>query len=315
MDVKAGTLVRHIEKATGHIYETELFSPNQNRISNTTIPLTYDAIWGNKNNALVARYLTEDNKTIETYGLLIKNVSTSTENTMSAVKLLGNIDEVSVFENSVFTLEQKDTSSVGYISGFDGTKRTQVWNSPIKELLSQYVSAKTIALTTKPHQDNNGFLFFVDTGNGQMKKILGGVLGLSTLVDNQATRVLYLDQTNTPGLFVFDIKNKLSKDITPTTFPEKCVWGKKNAGTIYCAVPEEFIDRDSLTSWYLGFVSFTDNIWKYDLKNNTSSLVGSLYTESEKQIDVIKPLLSENEQYFVFINKVDGSLWSYDLTK
>ncbi|HCH59000.1 MAG TPA: hypothetical protein DEV73_00120 [Candidatus Zambryskibacteria bacterium] len=315
LDVKAGTLVRHIEKATGHIYETELFSPNQNRISNTTIPLTYDAIWGNKNNALVARYLTEDNKTIETYGLLIKNVSTSTENTMSAVKLLGNIDEVSVFENSVFTLEQKDTSSVGYISGFDGTKRTQVWNSPIKELLSQYVSAKTIALTTKPHQDNNGFLFFVDTGNGQMKKILGGVLGLSTLVDNQATRVLYLDQTNTPGLFVFDIKNKLSKDITPTTFPEKCVWGKKNAGTIYCAVPEEFIDRDSLTSWYLGFVSFTDNIWKYDLKNNTSSLVGSLYTESEKQIDVIKPLLSENEQYFVFINKVDGSLWSYDLTK
>ena len=29
LDVKAGTVVRHIEKATGHIFETELFSPNQ----------------------------------------------------------------------------------------------------------------------------------------------------------------------------------------------------------------------------------------------------------------------------------------------
>ncbi len=48
LDLKAGTVVRYIERATGHIFEVELFSPNQNRISNTTIPLIYEAYWGNK---------------------------------------------------------------------------------------------------------------------------------------------------------------------------------------------------------------------------------------------------------------------------
>ncbi|MCX6701864.1 MAG: hypothetical protein NTX96_01555 [Candidatus Zambryskibacteria bacterium] len=315
LDFKAGTVVRYIEKATGHIYETELFSPNQNRISNTTIPMVYDAIWGNKNNSLIARYLKDDNQTIDTYGLLIKGISTTTENLVSAVKFPENLNEMSVFGSSVFSLEQKIDSSVGYISNFDGSRRTQIWNYPIRELLSQYVNAKTVALTTKPDQNTEGFLFFVDTGNGQIRRILGNVFGLSVLVNDLATQILFLDQGGAPQMFVFDIKNKSSISTTPTTFPEKCVWSKKDRNIIYCAVPQEFIDRDSLTLWYRGFVSFTDDIWKYNIKNNTSSVVESLVNESNEQIDVIKPMLSENEQYLVFINKIDNSLWSLDLTK
>jgi hypothetical protein len=315
LDFKAGTVVRHIEKATGHIFETELFSTNQNRISNTTIPLVYDAVWGNKNNSLVARYLKDDSQTIDTYGLLLKNVSSSTESVVTAIKFGENLSQISVFGNSVFSLEQKLDASVGYISNFDGTKKVQLWNSPIKELLSQYVNAKTIALTTKPEENTPGFMFFVDTGNGQVTKILGNILGLSTLVNDLATEVLFLDQSSSLQMSVYNIKNKTYSLATPTSFPEKCVWSKKDRNFIYCAVPEEFINQNSLTSWYKGFISFSDNIWKYDIKNKTSSVVGSLFNESGEEIDVIKPMLSENEQYFVFINKKDNSLWSLDLTK
>src|SRR3989344_4880757 len=154
LDVKAGTLVRHIEKATGHIFETELFSSNQNRLSNTTLPLVYDAVWGNKNNSLVARYLKDDNQTIDTYGFLIKTASASanstsspqTENVVSAIKFPENLSEISVFGSSVFSLEKKVDSSLGFISNFDGTKKTQIWNSPIREILSQYINATTVGL-------------------------------------------------------------------------------------------------------------------------------------------------------------------------
>ena len=315
LDVKAGTLVRHIEKATGHIFETELFSSNQNRISNTTIPLVYDAVWGNKNNSLVARYLKDDNQTIDTYGLLIKEVSTSTENTVSAIKLSENLSQISVFGNSVFSLEHKPDSSLGFISNFDGTKKVQIWNSPVKELLAQYVNSKTVALTTKPDQNTEGFLFFVDTGNAQTKKIIGNVFGLSTLVNDTATQLIFLDQKDALRMFMFDVKSKSSTNMTPPTLPEKCVWSKKDRNIIYCAVPEEFMDRDSLTLWYRGFIYFTDNIWKYDIKNNISNVMTSLFNESREQIDVTKLLLSENEQYLVFVNKIDNSLWSLDLSK
>ncbi|MEQ1561332.1 MAG: hypothetical protein ABL899_01255 [Nitrospira sp.] len=315
LDTKAGTVVRHIEKATGHIYETEMFSPNQNRISNTTIPKPYDALWLNKNGSLIARYLKEDNQTVDTYSLSLKTVSTTTENTISGIAFPNNISDVSVVDSSVFYLQQNTTSSLGFVSNFDGTKKKQIWNSPIKELSSQYVNSKTVALTTKPAQNINGFMYFVDTGNGQVKKVLGGIFGLSTLVNADATKVLYLEQGSNAVTFLYDIKSKTSTAFTPTAIPEKCVWSKKEKDIIYCAIPRENISGNSLTSWYQGFTSFTDDIWKYDTKNNISGIIENLSEDSGVSIDAIKPILSDNEQYLIFINKTDNSLWSLDLLK
>jgi len=319
LDVKrattTGSVVRYIEKATGHIFEVELFSPNQNRISNTTIPLVSDAIFGNKNNSIIARYLKDDNQTVDTFSLTIKNTSTITENNITGIAFPPNINEVSILGDSLFYLQQTDGASLGYTSNFAGTKRVQIWNSPIKELLAQYVNTKTVALTTKPAQNIGGFLYFVDTGSGQTRKILGDILGLSTLTNAVATQVLYLEEGSNANMYVFDTKTKSSTNISPTTFPEKCLWSKLSQNIIYCAVPRENIDGQSLANWYKGFVSFTDDIWKYDVKNNTSTLVENLSDDSAKSIDVIKPILSEKEQYLVFINKIDNSLWSLDLTK
>ncbi|MBA3733101.1 hypothetical protein H0W91_01860 [Patescibacteria group bacterium] len=315
VDFKAGTVVRYIEKATGHIFETELFSPLSHRISNTTIPVVYDALWGNGNSSLVVRYLKDDDVTVDTYALTIKDLSTTTESLVSAVTLPLNIKDVSVFGNNVFYLITGETSSLGFVSSMSGQNRKQIWSSPIKELLSQFVNVKTVALTTKPAQSIPGFLYLVDTGSGGVKRILGNISGLSTLVNGTATSVLYLEQGEGLSMSVFDVKTASVSLITPTTFPEKCIWSKKDTAIVYCAVPRGNLSGSSLTSWYMGYSSYTDDIWKYDTKNNTSSIVDTLYEDSSESIDVIKPILSDNEQYLVFMNKRDNSLWSLDLTK
>ncbi len=327
---RAGTVVRYIEKATGHIFEVELFSPKSSRISNTTIPTVYDALWLNKNTSLIARYLKADDQTVDTYSLNLKSVSTTTptrkavgeptetsvsENTISGIAFPGNINDLSVFGSSVFYLVKNSDSSSGFTANFDGTKKKQIWSSPIKELLSQYVNLKTVALTTKPAQNIPGFLYFVDTGTGGVKKVLGDILGLSTLVSLDGNSVLYLEESSSASMSVFDQKNKTYTKITPTTFPEKCAWSNKDKNIIYCAVPRVFLDGGSLPSWYKGLTSFSDDIWKYNIKNNTSGLVENLSNDAGQSIDVIKPILSENEQYLVFMNKTDNTLWSLDLTK
>lgn len=314
-DVKAGTVVRYIEKATGHIYEVELFSPRQGRISNTTIPQVYDAVWGNKNNSLIARYLKEDNKKVDTYTLNLKGVSTSTENTIYGVSFPVQIDDVSVFGDTVFYLQKNTDGSYGYTSKFDGSNKKQIWNSAINELISQFVNAKNVVLTTKPDAISPGFLYLIDTTNGNVKKILGNIFGLSTLVSADANQVLYLNQGGTPQLYTFNIKTKTTENITPVAFPEKCVWSKKDTNIVYCAVSKEPIDNNSLTMWYKGQIALNDDIWKYNFKDKTSDMLLSLDNESGELIDVIKPILTENEQYLVFINKRDNSLWSLDLTK
>ena len=315
LDVKAGTIIRYIEKATGHIYEVEMFSPNRNRISNTTIPRAYDAVWGNKNNSLMARYLKDDDQTVDTYSLTLTATSTATENTIAGIIFTDNITDVSVYGSSVFFLVKNPDSSSGFISNFDGSKKKQVWNSDIKELSSQYIDEKTIALTTRPAQNVPGFLYLVNTTNGGVKKALGDISGLSANISPDSSKIIYLEQVEDAYTTVYDLKTKIYTPTTPVTFPEKCAWSKKDKDIVYCAVPKEVIDGSSLTSWYKGEISYTDDIWKFDTKNNTSSRIEGLSEEGIGKIDLIKPILSENEQYLIFINKIDNSLWSLDLTK
>ncbi len=314
-DVTAGTVVRYIEKATGHIFEVELFSPRADRISNTTIPKVYDAVWGGKNNSLVTRYLKEDNLSVDTYYLTLKNTSTSSENTITGQLLPSNISDVSGFGDYIFYLVQNSDSSVGISQGFDLSKKKQIWSSNIKELNSQYVNVKTVSLTTKPAENIPGFMYFIDTTTGTTKRVLGGIMGLSTLSDSSGDNVLYLEQNDAARMYIYNIKTKTSTGFSPVTFPEKCVWSKKETGVFYCAVPKEYLGSGSLTSWYRGTVSFSDDIWKYDTKTNAATTIENLEADSDTKIDVIKPTLSENEQYLVFINKVDNKLWSLDLTK
>lgn len=311
LDIKLGTIVRYVEKATGHIYEVELFSPKHERISNTTIPLTYDALWGNKNNSLVARYLNSDDAQVESYYLTLNN-SSSTENTLKSIALPKNIEDVSSFGANFFYLVQNTNSSTGYVSDFNG-KNKMIWSSDIKELTTQFVNSKIVALNTKPAQKISGYLYYVDTATGQNKRILGDISGLTTLSDPLGEKIALLSQDDSVRFMFYTVKTKAYVDINPITFPEKCVWSKKDTNVLYCAVPKDYISGNSLISWYKGLISYSDDIWKYDLKNNVSTIVGELSKASLVDIDVIKPVLSENEQYLVFINKKDNSLWSLDL--
>lgn len=315
LDVKAGSIIRYIEKATGHIYEVELFSPRQGRISNTTIPMVYEAVWGNKNDSLVAQYLKEDDITIDTYTLTLKNISTTTENTITGTAMPLNISTVSSFGPNIFYLEQVSGGSYGYVSSFDGKNKKQIWNSPIKELLSQFVNEKTVALTTKSEENSLGYTYLINTNTGSVKKVLSDMRGLSALVNPGATDILYLNQEGSAQMSIRNIKTMLNESISPATFPEKCSWGIKNSKFIYCAVPKSFIVPGNLTSWYKGETSFNDDVWKYDLENKTSIIIADLQKEGGEEIDVTKPIISENDQYLIFVNKKDNSLWSLDLTK
>lgn len=314
-DNRVGTVIRYIEKATGHIYEVETFSPKVARISNTTIPLSYEAIWGSNPNYLMARYLEDDNQTISTYSLNIKSISTTTINTTSGVIFPENVSDVSVFGENVFYLVEDIYSSSGFTSNFEGTRKKQVWNSDIKEFNSQFVNNRTVALTTKPHQGISGFLYLVDTDNGSVKKILGDVKGLTAIVNSDLSKILYTELDVGVSMKVLKNSDKTVEVISPETFPEKCVWSKKNRDKLFCATPKTAIFANSLTSWYKGLVSFNDEIYTFDTINGNAEIVSDLESESGEKIDVIKPILSENEQYLIFINKIDNSLWSLDLTK
>ncbi len=313
-EASAGTILRYIEKATGHIYEVELFSPNRRRVSNATLPVVYDSLWSESGSGLLAQYLADDDKTVDVYGLSIRGISTTTESVVSAVKFPPGITNISVFGNSVFYLQQNISGSVGYTSNFESGNKKQVWSSPIKEFESQYVGTRTVSLNTRPDPSSGGFLYFVDTNTGGVRNILRNIDGLTSLTSPSATSVLYSENGNRTATYLYNVGSATSENLSPATLPEKCVFSKKITNVIFCGVPRDALGGAKLISWYKGTTSLSDDVWKYE-PNNPSSMVVNLNQEAGEFLDVIKPMLSPNERYFVFINKSDGSLWSLDLTK
>ena len=149
--------------------------------------------------------------------------------------------------------------------------------------------------------------YFFDTNNGNMKKILGGVRGLTTLANNDMTKVLFSENLK---MQVYDVKENKSSNLL-RTLAEKCVWSVGGA-SVYCGVPIHPEDTHYPDAWYKGQVSFSDNIWKIDMENIFSESLTSDYSDIE--LDVIKPALSLSDDYLVFINKKDSSLWSLTLS-
>jgi len=58
------TLVRFVDKASGHIFEANVQDTNLQRLTNTTMPKIQEAVWAGEN-SVVLRYLKEDEETIE----------------------------------------------------------------------------------------------------------------------------------------------------------------------------------------------------------------------------------------------------------
>ena len=91
------------------------------------------------------------------------------------------------------------------------------------------------------------------------------------------------------------------------------MWGSAS-DVLYCAVPTNLTAGQYPDTWYQGEVSFTDQIWKIDLKTGaTTMLVDPVTIRGGEEIDGIKLSLSPDGKYLLFVNKKDSFLWKLDL--
>ena len=59
--------LRYVARATGNIYETFADKIEEQKFSGTVIPQIYEALFGNKGQSVIMRYLKGDGRTIETF--------------------------------------------------------------------------------------------------------------------------------------------------------------------------------------------------------------------------------------------------------
>lgn len=313
-------VTRFMDRATGHIFDLAYNSNSKNKISNTTIPKMHEALFSRDAKTVITRFLGNDFETIKTYSIAltdrVRNASTTPEELMlkdaKLTLLPTNIREVSLSpdKTKIAYLLNTDTGGKVVVSSLDGLTSATIFESDLKQWLLSWQETGRITLSTKPSGFSPGFSYLLNSGTGALSKIIGGKTGLTILSSTDLSYHLLGIGGQRPLLSIFNLKDQTETSLSLRTFPEKCTWGKTDKVSIFCFVPSNIENSTYPEGWYLGAISFSDNLWNINAPTGQTNLISSPVSEAGAQIDAINPILSNDDKYLIFTNKKDLSLWA-----
>ena len=309
-DSAGNTMVHYQERALGHV--SQLFLPNTTptTISSSTEPTIYQSFWGRGGSDVVMQW-TGDSSTIKTATEhLSSGVHTALPDNISAFT-------VSPDKTKAFFLVKTPQGATGYTTTLDGKTQKSVFTSPLREWLVAWVNPTTLTFTTKPSARISGSISTMSTATFSPKIVLSGKTGLTGILSPDGKTIVYSEST--PGGIqtnYYTLATGATSRAPFTTLPEKCVWSGVEKTAVYCAVPSSIPQGEYPDAWYMGTVSFFDTIWKFNT-SDTSVYSGRIVINGNDGVhfDAINLTLDPSEHYLLFMNKVDGTLWSIDLTQ
>jgi hypothetical protein len=316
------SLVRFMDRGTGHVYEANDLSPNVVRISNTTLPKIYESYWNGNGTASVLRYLKDDTDITTNFYAELRKTSSSTSLVPFEIKgkfLSPDIKEVAVSPagSKIFTWNIEGGRGVGYISNFNEDLKTKILDIPLNQVNIDWPETNTITITTKGSGISNGFIYAVDVKTGVMKKLLNTLTrGLSARVSRDASKIIYSVTSGSSILTsLTNLKDNTAQEVVFRTLADKCVWSNLRKNEVYCAVPTEIPDALYPDAWYRGSVSFVDQIWYLDTETGEVHLIANPLSLANELVDATNLTLDNKDNFLYFINKRDLSLWALDLNQ
>lgn len=129
--VGQNTVIRYIERGTGHIYETSTSTLEAKRISNTTIPKIYEAYFTDKGDNLILRGLIGNSDIISTqYASIVTSTTTEEEEkTLDVKELPIQISDIAISpsKNQLFSIMQSGIR--GLLSKIDGGSAVGIFST------------------------------------------------------------------------------------------------------------------------------------------------------------------------------------------
>jgi hypothetical protein len=302
-------IVRYVSRRNGYVYEIDNGSvPLQ--ITNISIPNIYEAVFTNSNNNVLLRFLRSDDRTIATYNVPIpKENPDGTRTQINGSFLPDNISSLvaSPDGNKIVYLMPGVGGSDVMTADFSNLKSSKLLDSTFREWLVSWPTDKKVFLQTKSSGEVGGFLYYVDTTEKKMRRVLSGVLGLTTSVSPAGNYVIYSQRTE--GGFVsriFNTKTNSDKSLGLAVLPEKCGWFKNE--NLICAGSTS-VEGLFPDDWYQGVVSFSDKIY---LINTQDMSVKILYDGTNGIFDMTNLQIDEMSRLLYFVDKNTGELWRFN---
>jgi hypothetical protein len=306
------TLIRYIERGTGHIYEMRPKEAAPQKISNITIPRIQEAQWAPSGNRLVLQYITGNGEVSSFVGEVQKE---NEDEPLAGFFLPPDTTRVTFSPTSdqLFYLRNSDAGSSGYsASALTGGSTREIFDSPLGGWEIEWPQASIITLTSAFHESAPGAHVRIHARTGTEEYLHGEYIALTArtngsgevalitrLTEGEMMSALYRAKTNTTEKLLFG------------TMAEKCVWGRSDQNILICAFPQLGISADDITQAYQGEFFFTDMLWNINIEEKTSTLLVDPEDLTNIAIDIIEPVISADDKNILFKNKRDQSLWLF----
>lgn len=305
------TMIRFVERATGHVFETSVDTYTETRISNTTIPQIQEFVPANID-TFILRSLS-DNVTIANF--LGKLNATESVRSVSTVPL-------KPFDRVVINPKGNTALSVTEVVGGSRTEsvdlKTGVATTLLISPIRSWVPKNTLTqnfIETAPSSSTLGYLYEIKKG-GVLSKVVGDVAGLMTLPSPSGSYVLYSSSNGADSsLFVLETATNKTYKSPLGTLAEKCAWVSEKPPVALCAISEPVKNVSLPDDWFIGSASLNDSMWLIYATESKARSLGSLEKTAGSRIDVVRMSVSPDGTYALFTNKNDLTLWALNLTK
>lgn len=300
----AGFVVRYAERGTGHVYEINLATGEEKVISRTTVPQVAEAYFSPDTRS-VALLSYSSNGTTVFVGTLTEGGELNGTTLEPGAENLAFLDAATLRYSIA-----RNGKTTGYEQDLTAGTRRELFSLNFTELRADWGPelSKTY-LSTKPSQRLLGYLY--TTKNNVLTPVVEPAYGLTALIADQQQVVTYLSQ----GSYRSYILSFNEKHPLPTlVLKEKCAFDNNHPGYLWCAAPLKSQGNNLVDDWYKGLASFNDYIWLINTQDQTSQLLLSPEKEAGRPVDAIDLTLSTDSSNLFFKNKIDQTLWLYDLT-
>ncbi len=312
-----GERLRYVERATGYVYDVDVETGITERITNTLVPKTYEAIV-TPGGRIIQRSLNDEGRIRTTIGVIATSSatesSTSTAPSLTNISLAADIARITVNPQTgaLFYLVRDASGIVGFRSEWNGAKPTRVFSSTIMHWHPLWLSDNRIILVQAAADNMPGFAYEMGP-NGAMRPIMRNVPGL-TILPRAGGALLYGEsRAGELALFAQISPTTTAVRLPIKTVADKCVWASGKDLVAYCGVPQGFVGQDFLDGWYRGIIHSSDAMWRVSVSAGAAEIV---YTpDTGTSIDIENPMIDSTGSYIAFMNNNDESLWILRLDK
>jgi len=310
----AAVMVNYLMRESGNVFSYRTDTRTNTRTNNQTIPGIQSAAWLPDGSVAFVRYLSGDDlSTINTYALPASSQSNASSSTAGRGFFLPqNLSDIAVSPTGVLTIASGVNGSVAAVEQTDGIHGNELFSTPLSSIRASF-AGKSILVFTKPSALLDGFAFLVSP-TGLFSRIVGPQPGLTALASPQGTWVLasYLQG----GTLRTELVSTGTGEIVPlpiATIADKCVWATDES-TLYCGVPTNLSPNGTYPDdWYQGTIQFSDRVWQVNVRGRYVTLILDFQKETGGSLDAETLAVDPQQTALVFINKNDGSLWSFSL--